>query len=157
MGHQSRMRKGRKAETIHRKKLFGGRATAEEMHSKYGIRRRCSGCGQAASIRIKIFVPLLELTETCPEYVAGICATNPGGPYVPSTPMSLSGPNEPPTLMTKISDVAACAQCAPAAEKAAAKGPGVRFKGMAHLVEIDRGPSKTRALVAVPEEYGSGT
>ena len=122
-----------KKPVVHIKKFAGGRETPQEMHRRLGIRKNCALCGHPAAIRIKVFAPLAELIKRTPEYVAGICASNPDGPYVPTIDTTYG-------KMVKISDVGACDLCKTQAEKEAAKGPSWM------LVEIDRGPGNTVAV-----------
>ena len=124
----------RRGKVVHLKKFAGGRETPQEMHRRLGIRKNCVMCkGVPAVIRIKVFAPLAELVKRAPEYVAGIIASNPDGPYVPSIDTTYG-------KMVKVSDIGACDLCKTQAEKEAAKGPSWV------LVEIDRGPGTTLSV-----------
>jgi hypothetical protein len=98
-------------------------------------------CNGKPAIRIRVLAPLKELTERSPEFVAGVIASNPEGPFVP-TIATTYGP------MVKLSDVAFCDLCKTEAERTAAKGPSW------YIIEIDRqGLGKNYGpLVQVPEQ-----
>lgn len=120
---------------IHVKKFAGGRETPQEMHARIAwAGRRCLHCKGPPAIRIKVFAPVEELKQRSPHVMAGLASAFPGGsiPVVPT----VHGP------MLKTTDVVFCARCAPAAERAAAKGPSWA------LVEIDRGPDPKNRVVA---------
>ena len=128
----------KKPEVRHVSKFMQGRMTPQELHQAIGIRKKCVGCGQPAVIRIKVMVELKELTRRQPQYVAGIAASNPEGPFVPTIKTSYGD-------MVKVSDVGACSLCQKEAEVTAA-----RDAPSWALVEIDRGPGKDKAQVSVP-------
>lgn len=148
--------KRKKPEVIHRSKLFGGKS-AEQVHREIGVRKKCvGGCGLPASIRIRIFVPLTEFVDKSPEVAAGIMATNPHGPFIPSTKMHFRG-SEHPIQMVKVSDVGACGLCQSTAERMAARVENeLGMRGINALVEIDRGPGPDKPVVQVPGSFGGG-
>lgn len=127
-----------KAEKIHRSKLFGGVATAQEVHAKYGFRQACqaTGCGATPVIQIKMFMLHDEFVQRNPQMATMIAMSNPGGKYIPCTPTTF-GP------MVRFSTVAACRTHQKDAEMAAAKAPSYV------LVEIDRGPGADKPIVQV--------
>lgn len=139
MGQQSNAKEGRRSEIIHRRKQFGGIATAEEIHARQGMRQACGagGCKNLVTIQVKMFMAHDEFVQRNPELAAQIAATNPSGPYIPCTPMTF-GP------MVMFSKVSACRTHQKDLEKAAAKAPSWV------LVEIDYGPGADKPLVAVP-------
>lgn len=141
MGRDARRRKERhRAETRHRRRLFGGVRTADEVHRELGLRGRCHVCGGPPAIRIRVFAPLDELVRRQPEFVAVVAANNPDAPgVVPTVPMGREG-----APFVKLSDLCACDLCRADAERAAARGPSWC------VVEIDRGPGADRPLVQVP-------
>jgi hypothetical protein len=129
------MSKMQRGEVIHMKKFDGGRRTPDEMHRQeaYGPKAKCAMCKGKPAIRIRVLMQLAELVARSPEYVAGIVASNPEGPFVPTIPTTY-GP------MVKVSDVFFCDICKTDGEKEAAKGPSWA------IVEIDRqGLGKTFA------------
>ena len=132
--------KKRQERRLHRTKLFGGKETAEELHSRIGLRRPCDICHKAGRIRIRSFVLVDELMEHAPEFAAAIMASNPDGPFIPSFDTKHG-------KLCKIGDVVACAQCQAGAERAAAHPP--RTPGLHPIVEIDRGPGKEVLEVGV--------
>lgn len=153
MGSESKAKAQRKAETIHRKQLFGGRYTAEELNTAIGVRKRCVGCGQPGSIRIRVYVPLQDLYSRAPEFAAQIMVTNPKGAEIPSVPMCLSSDRSIVTKMVLLSDVGVCSLCRGMAEREAAKGPGPDWRGVQHIVEISRGPGPEKPVVQVPGSF----
>lgn len=126
-----------RSEVLHRRQLFGGRMTAEEVHRKYAWGGRRCLCGQPPVERIKVFMPKDELLQRAPNVAAAIMATNPDGPYIPVLDTKY-GP------MVLVSSVYPCRDCKVTAEKEAAKGPSWT------LVEIDRGPGPDGATSQVP-------
>lgn len=140
MGHESRLRKERKrGEVIHRRKLFGGVATAEEVHARHGIRQPCGapGCRNLPSIQVRMFMLHDEFVARAPDLAAQIAATNPNGPYIPCVPMTFG----PMVMYTK---VAACRTHQKELELEAAKAPSWV------LVEVDYGPGADKPQVQVP-------
>jgi hypothetical protein len=141
MGHQSRIRSSRRAsgsggEVIHREKLFKGRASAEEIHAKFGMKQPCHACGALPVIMIKTLMLHNEFIKREPVLAAEIARTNSAGPYVPTFPTTF-GP------MVLISKVTACKMHQKELERAAAKGPSYV------LIEIDRGPGADKPQVQV--------
>jgi len=131
----------KRGKVVHVKKFDGGRRTPDEVHRElaYGP-KRCVICKGKPAIRIRVLMQLSELMARSPEYVNGIIATNPDGPFVP-TIATTYGP------MVKVSDCCFCDLCKVAGEKEAAKGPSWA------IVEIDRmGLGRTfKPMIQVPE------
>jgi hypothetical protein len=125
-----------KGKTIHRRSLFGGKATAEEVHAQYGFRRHCEVCHQPPVIRVKMFMLMSEFANRAPDMAAMIAMTNPDGDFIPTVPTKF-GP------MVKFSDVTACRFHKKELELAAAKAPSWV------LVEIDRGAGADKPIVQV--------
>lgn len=127
---------GTSREVIHRTKLFGGRETAEEVHSRLGMSKPCQICGGRPVIMIKVLMQHDEFVKRSPELAAEIARTNPNGPYIP-TFATTYGP------MVLVSKVTACRLHQKELEKTAAKAPSYC------LIEIDRGPGADKIQVSV--------
>lgn len=139
MAHKSRASATRaKQEVIHRSKLFGGLTTAAEVHSRQGFRQPCEapGCKNLPVIQVRMLMLHDEFLKRSPQMAAGIAASNPDGPFVPTIPTTF-GP------MVMYSKVCACRTHQKELELSAAKAPSWI------LVEIDRGPGSEKAQVAV--------
>ena len=108
--------------------IIGGKPvkdmTANEI-AAVTFRNPCGYCGGPPAIRIRVLVPLQELTERSPELVAAIAASNPDGPTVPTVPTKYG-------QMVKLRDYCACRQCQIDAEVEAAQYPSW------YIVEIAR-------------------
>lgn len=127
-----------KGEKIHRQKLFGGVATAQEVHAKYGFRQPCGAprCPNLPVIQIKMLMLHDEFVQRQPQLATMIAMTNEAGRYVPAVPTTF-GP------MVMFSKVTACRVHQKELEKEAAKAPSYV------LVEIDRGPGADKPTVQV--------
>jgi len=127
-----------RGEKIHREKLFGGVATAQEVHAKHGFRQACTApkCKNIPVIQIKMLMLHDEFVQRQPKLAAMIAMTNEAGPYIPAVPTTF-GP------MVMFSKVTACRVHQKELEKAAAKAPSYV------LVEIDRGPGADKPQVQV--------
>lgn len=129
------------APTIHRKKLFGGRATAQEVHSRYAFPpgATCTGCGRRSGLQTRFitYAPLDEVRKRDPlmDAVIGLDPVKSLAMIVP-----LKGASGQPEPFLRVSTTYACIMCTPAAEKAAAHGPS-----WAH-VEIHRGPGADKVV-----------
>lgn len=118
---------------IHRRKLFGGRITAHEIHAKYAWNnRRCDACGGPTAIRVQIFVALRDMSAAVREAVEVEIAL--GRIHAKST---INGP------AVRTSFMHACSGCSMAAERAAARGPSFA------MIDIDRGPGVDKPVVGV--------
>lgn len=119
---------------VHRRKLFGGRVTAEELHHKLAWGgAKCSACSAPPAIRIQIFVALSDMsldTRTAVEIQLAL-----GKLHAVMTDRG---------KVIRTSLMFACTGCQQAAERAAAKGPSYA------IVDISRGPGPENALIAVP-------
>lgn len=123
---------------IHTTKLFGGIATAQEVHAKHGFRQPCTapGCKNLPVIQIKMFMLHDEFVQRQPQLATMIAMTNESGRYVPAVPTTF-GP------MVMFSKVCACKAHQRELEKEAAKAPSYV------LCEIDRGPGADKPQVQV--------
>lgn len=131
------MKTKKKQEIIHRRKLFGGVKTAEEVHAEHGFRQRCAKCGGPPAIQVRMFMEHDEFVKRSPEMAAAIAMTNPDGPYIPCVPMTFGA-------MVKYATVTACKLHQKDLELTAAKAPSYI------LVEIDYGPGADKPNVQVP-------
>lgn len=118
---------------IHRRKLFGGVETAQEVHARVAWGgAKCDGCKGPPSIRIQIFVALNDMSlDTRVALEAEIAAGR-----IRTVPLT-NGPG------VCVSRAFACAICQPAAERAAARGPSYA------VVDIERGPGADIPVVGV--------
>jgi len=124
-------------EILHRKKLFGGRYTAEEYHSKYAFPpgASCTGCGRKDGLKTRFITlaPLDELRKRDPMF--DLLASDPrGAGTLAKMLVQIRGAENNPIPYVRLSTVYACGACTPAAEKVAAKGPSWV------QIEINRGP-----------------
>lgn len=119
-------------------KFMGGRMTPREAHAQLSVRRPCVNCQLPATIRIRVLAELEELKRRQPQFVAGIMATNPNGPYVPTIATTYGA-------MVMLHDVGSCDSCRKAVEVQVAHGQEDWM-----LVEIDRGPANIRPMVQSP-------
>lgn len=121
------------SEIRHRKKLFGGRETAQQVHAEmawWGM--SCGSCGGPPALRVQIFAYLSDLDATARQVMA----------------MEIEAKRVDPLktkdgTLVRMSEAVACAMCAPRLERAAAKAPS-----WAH-VDLDRGPGADTAIVGV--------
>jgi len=129
---------GRRQEVRHRRHLFGGQFSAEEVHSQglVAAGATCDLCGSPPVVTFRSQALLADLQSYSPQWTAAIAAANPEGSYVPAF-ASKYGP------MVTISTAHCCRMCLPAASKIAAKHPS-----WIH-VEIDYGPGPDRPVVGV--------
>lgn len=134
-------RQQRRAEIIHRRKLFDGKATAEEVHSRYAFPpgAKCTGCGTTKGLmtRFITLAPLDEMRKRDPA-VEVVMKTDPQAFFKMLVP--LKGASGQPEPYLRIATIYACGPCTPAAERAAAKGPSWC------IVEINRGPGKDKVV-----------
>lgn len=118
-----------------RKKFMDGRMTPQEAHSKWGfpVGAKCAHCGAPPLVSIRSFAeeaemlkrdPMLKILQAAePEKYQAMQLRTKQGMYL------------------RIAVAYACAQCARAAEKAAAKHPSWMF------VDVDRGPDPLKIVV----------
>lgn len=123
---------------IHIKKFMGGRMTPEEAHAKLGIRKKCLGCGQPATFRVRMFATAQDFMRYMPREAAYVASQNPAGPFIPTTKMTYGD-------MVLISDVGACNLCKSKLQKQAAKHPDWMFPEF-----DDAARFKDKALTQVP-------
>jgi len=129
----------------HRSKLFGGRTTAEELHSQ-SMRAMCP-CGAAPRVKARVFVPVLEVLAKCPEFVHAFFVEHPemiehGLPVVQFTDGA---------KWMKVDERVACAKCLPQMERDLAHGAGILCGQKLHAeVQFDRGPGTDPVSVQIP-------
>lgn len=129
---------------IHRSKLFKGRKTAEEVHREYGMRGRCSLCGGAPVILVRMLALIEDVKKQSMPYWVALCQSaasngqvdNAGNVKVPYV-------NTTYGKMIRISQALACRDHRKDLEVTAARAPSWV------LVEIDRGPGADNPVVQV--------
>jgi hypothetical protein len=120
-------------DTIHFKKLFGGRASAQEIHAKYAWhRQKCSACGQPPAMRVQVFLLINDMEASLREAIKVQIALK-----------AIRTTKTDHGIAVKWSDVYACKNCQPTCERQAARAPSYA------IVDIDRGPSPDRPVVGV--------
>jgi len=136
MGQEAKTRQARKQAVIHRRRLFDGKVTAEELHRALAFQGRCGECGGPPAIRARTFAPIEELHRRSPEFLIQLALRNEG--RVPVIEFTYG-------KFVCIGDAYACDLCRGALERELAKAPSWV------LVELDNGPGKDRPIVQVPE------
>lgn len=146
MGHQSRLRKGRKMgtvpkkpEVIHRKQLFDGKQTAEEVHRSTVYAGKKCPCGLPPATRAISFATVKDLMEKDPLRLHQIGLLN--GGQVPMVEFNMNGT---PEKFVRIGEQFACDLCRSTMEKVAAKLPSWVF------VQFDATPGPEKPIVQVP-------
>lgn len=122
------------SEIIHRKKNFGGRETAQQVHAElawYG--ERCHACGSPPALKASVFLWLADMTVQSREAVMFEIGMGRIAPI--RTPRGMAV-----RWVTKV----ACSTCAPALERALAR----KTPSWA-MVELDRGPGPDAPIVQV--------
>lgn len=125
--------------TIHRKKLFGGRMTAEEVHQKYGFPRgaKCAGCGAPPLIRAIVMMEMKEAMKN--PAVEALAVLDPQELLKQTVQIKTSDGGQKPYFRCSV--VYSCKQCRKQMEKQMAKAPS-------HcIVEINRGPGTDKVIV----------
>lgn len=122
------------SEILHRKKLFGGRETAQQIHAEMAWGgRKCDGCGQPPAIRIQVFVALADMEVHLREAVQLEIARG----KIHRVQMK-QGP------AVRVSCMHACRFCQVTAERVAARdAPSYA------IVDIERGPGPDKPIVGV--------
>lgn len=124
-----------KADVRHRQKFMQGRMTPKEAHRKWGIGKKCAGCGAPGAIRIRVFMPLDEAFKRAPNLLAMIMANNPDeSGKLPTVTFKESATDIVGKEYIKASDTAWCDNCKVQARLEAAKGAPSWA-----VVEIDEG------------------
>lgn len=124
-----------KPEVRHRQKFMKGLLTPEEAHRKWGIGKKCSGCGAPGAIRIRVFMPLDEAYKRAPNLLAAIMATNlDESGKLPTVTFKENKTDLVGKEYIKASDTAWCDNCKTEARLEAAKGAPSWA-----VVEIDEG------------------
>lgn len=128
-----------KQEVLHRKTFMGGRMTPKEAHRKWGIRRKCRGCGGPGACRIKVFMPLDEAMRRAPQFVALATVANPDkSGKLPTVKFKQRPTDLVGTDFLKASDTVWCDNCKVEARLEAARGAPSWA-----VVEIDDGIKDT--------------
>ena len=135
------MRQANRPRVVHRRQLFGGRETAQEVHAKYAWRGRCSRCGGPPVVMIQTSMLLRDFVERCPLEAAAISSSNPNGRYIPTFP-TVYGP------MVRLGRALYCRLHQKDGEQDAARLDRALKADV--LVEIDRGPGADRVVVQRP-------
>jgi hypothetical protein len=142
MGHQSRARASRKAETIHRRKLFDGKTTADELHREHAFPHDayCGSCGsRKIAVRARTFAPMDWVLANSPQWAMMEASKHNG--QLPVVPIKGAGGS---TLKyVRIGDAYACDLCKKQLEVEAAKGPSFV------IVHFDHGPGPEKTVVQV--------
>jgi hypothetical protein len=128
-------------ESIHRKKLFGGRATAEEVHALHAfpIDAKCGGCSKghgSLQTRVIVLAPVSEMRKRDP--MMDMLADARPQDFLKMVVQSKYGP------LLRLNTAYACKACSPALEKAVAKGAPSWA-----VVDIHRGVGADRVQVQV--------
>jgi len=126
--------------TIHRKKLFGGRQTAEEVHQQHAfpIGATCAGCSRRPLLRAIVMMELKEALKN--PAVAQLSQLSPED-FMKSV-VQIKSSDGSPTPYYRCSVVYACKSCAREMEKQLAKAPS-------HcIVEINRGPGTDKIITS---------
>lgn len=121
-------------EVVHRKKPFGGRETAEQVHAElawYG--EKCHACGGPPALRVRVYLVLADMTVQSREAVMLEIGL---GRIAP-----IRGPRG---LAVMWASKVACRGCSPALERAVAR----RAPSWAE-VAFDRGPGADSPIVGV--------
>ena len=125
----------KKAPIIHRRQLFDGRTTAEEVHVKYALAgMKCGKCKGPPAIRARVFAPVEYLLREHPDFMMNLAAKHDGG--VPIVDF-VHGKH------VLFGNYVACKGCSKDLEKNLAKAPSF------FVVEINRGPGPEKPTVQV--------
>lgn len=132
----------RRAPAIHGRKLFDGES-AESVHAKVGFPpgSKCLGCGNppgVGGITLRSFLSVSDLKKIDPNGFGVVAEMHPD--KLAAMIVLMRGASGQPVPHVRISTVYACRMCAPAAEKAAARGPSYA------VVDITRGPGPDNAV-----------
>jgi hypothetical protein len=122
-----------KPKTIHRRQLFDGRETAEQVHWGAFPGAKCA-CGLPPAIRCVTFAPIGDLLEQDPLRAQAMAQAN--GGQLPMVRFTYG-------VFVKIGEMFACSLCKATLEKVAARLPSWV------LVEWDRGPGPDSPIVQV--------
>lgn len=131
---------------LHRRRLFGGRCTAEEFHraNAFPPDARCGGCGSPkVAVRARTFYPARDLVARKPEVAVQIASRHDG--RLPC--VDFRGPGDRPVPHVRVGDAFACDLCAPALEKSLAEGERRDSRIVTH---VERGPGPDNLIVQVP-------
>ena len=137
MGHDAKV----KADRIHRRKLFDGRTTAQELWRQTVIgERKCMHCQVMRAIgTINMFWPAKDFEKDQPALAVKIASEHQGGiPFV-----SFKSAGGIKRNFVHMPTLYACGHCARELEKMLAKAPSYV------VVEIRRGPGEDKPQVQV--------
>lgn len=139
MGADSRT----KNERIHRRKLWDGKTTAEELYRTHAFPpdARCKCGSPKIAIRARSFMALKKLLAELPPLAMQIASQHEG--RIPIVEMR--GPGNVPIKYVRIGDAFACDLCKRDLEKACAKHPSDI------IIHIDKGPEPDRPVIQVPK------
>lgn len=128
------------SKTIHRKKLFGGRRTAEEVHQQYAfpIGAKCAGCGRRPLVRA---IVMMEMAEAMKNPQLALLSALAPEDFMKSV-VQIKDSDGKPTPYYRVSVVYSCKSCSREMEKQLAKAPS-------HcIVEINRGPGTDKIITS---------
>jgi hypothetical protein len=134
-----------KPQVIHRKKLFNGQGTAQEIHRRIAMAGKiCGRCHAPATVRVRSFAPAKELVDRAPEYLLAMGQQNNGQiPIVEFT----HGKH------VYLGSVYSCESCRQQLAKDCAQGPGKEnplWKVRDSIVyEFADGPEAEKIIVQV--------
>ena len=121
-------------EIIHRRKNFDGRETAQQVHAELAwFGEKCHACGGPPALKVHVFLLLSDMTAATREAVMFEIGMGRVAPV-----------HGPRGMAVRWTTKVACARCAPALERAAARGTPSWA-----CVEIDRGPGPDSPIVGV--------
>lgn len=124
------------SETIHRKKLFGGRESAEQVHRRlaFPVGSRCACGSEKVAIRIRTLMPASDVVSQHPDWAIRKAMQQGGKLLVVDSKVG---------KLVVVGEIYACDLCRSTAERVAAKAPSWA------IVEIERGPGPDKPLVQV--------
>ncbi len=129
---------------IHRSKLFKGKRTAQEVHSQFGWRKRCTLCGGPPTIKVRLMMTIADIKAKSMPYWVALCqAAIEDGQVDPQGNAKVTFIPTTYGKMICFSENLACSHHQRDLERTAAKAPSYV------LVEIDRGPGADNPIVQV--------
>lgn len=138
MTHVSRARTQKREDNRRRQKLFGGKYTAEEVHSALAFPKgtRCEACGAPPLTRCIIMAEESEALKSTAVELMRLAAP---ALYLQSI-VKIKGSDGRPRNYFRISTTYACKRCTPAMERVAARAPSHA------IVEWNYGPSADKII-----------
>lgn len=145
---QSRQVK-RAVERGHRRKLFDGKTTAQDLHREMVFKgERCAGCKSTKVVQAaRVFYPMDELVKMDAEGISRSLITNPD--HFASCCVEFRNKDGTRAIYVRVSTSHSCAACASIHEREAAKLPSWA------VVEFDRGPGEDKVVVGWDGEIAS--